>query len=346
MYDMINEIPNSIKSTLETLRKSGLKFDFPEPLVFTGNGTAFYSALMGSQVLNLTKAEWRAVQAFELANYEKCSGGVTVGISHSGITKSTLDALSKAKSNGAHVVGLTHFHDRPISTVADKTIVIGSGPDKSRCHTKTYAASAAAAMELSFEMTAASGNELETVRKQFDSDLLPKLELSILGTESQARIAADNLGNASKIFFAGSGPNRVTAREAALKIKESSFLPAEGMELEEILHGPWATFDDKTLVVLIAPSESPRQRAKDLLAASRKVGSKSIVVSDTLDWEADVIFEIPTIHEYLSPFLCVIPLYFFAYFLSVKKGNNPDYLRYLSPRYWEARQIVFPPGTH
>ncbi len=117
------------------------------------------------------------------------------------------------------------------------------------------------------------------------------------------------------------------------------------MELEEILHGPWTTFDDETLVVLIAPSESPRQRPKDLIAASKNVGAKSIVVSDTLDWEADAIFEIPTKHEYLSPFLSVIPLYFFAYFLSVKKGNNPDYLRHLNPRYWEARRKIFPRGS-
>ena len=213
MYDMIYEIPNSIKSTLETVRKSRLEFDLPGPLVFTGNGTASYSSLMGSQVLNLTKTKWRAVQAFELANYEKGSGDVTVGVSHSGITKSILDALSKAKSKGAHVAALTHFHDRPISRVADKSLVIGSGPDKSMCHKKTYAAPAAAVMELSPRMTEALGSELESVRKQFDSDLLSKLEFSIDSTESQARLAFDVLGNASKIFFAAAGPNLVTARE-------------------------------------------------------------------------------------------------------------------------------------
>lgn len=344
MYDMIKEIPESIKSTVETVRKSGLKFDLPTPLVFTGNGTAFYSAFMGSQILNLTKAEWKAVQAFELSNYET-AGGMTVGVSHSGITKSTIDALSKAKSLGSQTIGVTHFNNRPISKASDTTLIIGNGPDKSRCHTKTYAASAAAVMELSFQiMSHLEG--LEEVRKQFHSDLLSKLDSVISSTEKPAKNAVDVISDVKKIFFAGAGPHFVTAREAALKIKESTFLPAEGMELEEILHGPWCVFDSETLVVVIAPSGSSQRRAKDLLAASRNVGAKTILVSDTVDLDSDVIFSIPSIHEYLSPFLGIIPLYFLSYFLSVKMGNNPDYLRYLAPEYWKTRQIIFPPGTH
>ena len=70
-----------------------------------------------------------------------------------------------------------------------------------------------------------------------------------------------------------------------------------------------------------------------------------MVVADS-EFEADYSFQIPPAHEYLIPFLAVIPLYFVSYFVAVNKGHNPDYLRYLEQRYWEARQIIFPPGTH
>lgn len=346
MHDMIKDIPGSIKSTIETVRSNNIETDSQGPVVFTGNGTAFYSALMGSQILKFTKAQWKAVQAFELTNYETAPKGVVIGVSHSGITKSTLDALSRAKSTAARVIGVTHFEGRPISKIADKTLVIGNGPDKSTCHTKTYAASASACMEISFRLADSLGNELDSVKKQFHSELLTKLESVITSSENTAKKAVEEMGSASKIFFTGAGPNLVTAREAALKIKESSYLTAEGMELEELQHGPWSAFDAETLVVVISPSGPSQQRAKDLLSASKKIGAKTIFVSDSQGSEADLAIKVPTIHEYLSPFLMIIPLYFFSYFLSVKKGNNPDYLHYLDNRYWNARQTIFPPGTH
>jgi glutamine---fructose-6-phosphate transaminase (isomerizing) len=143
---MIRDIPKGFKSTLEALSDFRAEPFSRGPLVFTGNGTAFYSALMGSQILDLSGKDWRAEQAFELVNYERDlrrKPQVAIGVSHSGITKSTVEALSKEKSWGAKTIAVTHFPDRPISKVSDATLVIGDRPDKSRCHTKAYTNSAA-----------------------------------------------------------------------------------------------------------------------------------------------------------------------------------------------------------
>lgn len=150
---MIKDIPKGFRATLQKLTDFRAETR-PTRLVFTGNGTAFYSAEMGSQVLELSSLDWRAVQAFELANYENHPGKsvVTIGVSHSGITKSTLDALSKAKSQGSKTIGVTHFADRPISKIVDKTLVVGDSPDRSRCHTKAYTNSAAAVFALSLDL--------------------------------------------------------------------------------------------------------------------------------------------------------------------------------------------------
>jgi glutamine---fructose-6-phosphate transaminase (isomerizing) len=346
-YDMIKDIPKGFRATLQKLsdfRAEGA----PMQLLFTGNGTAFYSAEMGSQVLNLSTLRWRAVQAFELANYANPSdkSTVTIGVSHSGITKFTLDALSKSKSLGARTIGVTHFADRPIAKAADRTFVIGDSPDKSRCHTKAYTNSAAALFWMSLSYAQVSNPELATLKNDFETNLPDKIESTIAHSESGAKTMASDLRNISKIYFAGAGPNLVTAREAALKNKEASYLAAEGMELEEMLHGPAMSFDKQTLVVAIAPSGPSVERAKDLLAAAKKIGAATMIVSDLTDWDATYRFEIPKTHEYLSPFVSIIPPYLFSYFLAVEKGKNPDLIHYTDPTYWAARTIIFPPGTH
>jgi glutamine---fructose-6-phosphate transaminase (isomerizing) len=345
---MIREIPTAMRTTSKVIQESKLDLGSPAHIVFTGSGTGFYSAKMGSQVLNFSSLNWIAEHAFELTNYEldKMRGGLVIGVSHSGITKSTTDALTKAKSQGAHVLGLTHFQDRPISKVADRTFVIGNGPDKSRCHTKTYVSSAAAVLELSLQLAQPLKGKLEIIKKQFDLELIPKIESVISSSDQPAKKIAKEFAEMTRIFFVGAGPNVVTAKEAALKIKESSYLAAEAMELEEILHGPWVSFDEKTLVVVIAPSGPSQERTNDLVAATRRVGAKSVVVSDSSSLDADHTLLVPSIYEYLSPFICIIPLYFFAYWVAVEKGTNPDLLRYLDPNYWAGRSIIFPPGTH
>ncbi len=344
---MIKDIPKGFRATLEKISSFRAETG-PAKLIFTGNGTAFYSAEMGSQVLSLSPLDWRAVQAFELANYENPSDKSTimVGVSHSGITKSTLDALSRAKSLGSRTIGVTHFADRPISKVADKTLVIGDSPDRSRCHTKAYTDSAAALFSLSLSYAQGSSPELATIKKDFETSLPEKIESTIASSEGGAKKMANELRTVTKIYFAGAGPNLVTGREAALKNKEASYLPAEGMELEEILHGPAMSFDKQTLVVALAPTGPSVERARDLLAAAKKIGAATAVISDLSDWEAAYRFDIPKTHEYLSPFLTIIPPYLFSYFLAVEKGKNPDLIHYDDPTYWAARTIIFPPGTH
>jgi glutamine---fructose-6-phosphate transaminase (isomerizing) len=316
------------------------------PLTFTGNGTAFYAAVMGSQVLSSPRVDIRAVQAFELVNYEPAQAkGTVIGVSHSGITKGTVDALRKWKSTGSFTVALTHFPGRPISEVADHTIVIGNGPDKSRCHTKAYTDSAAAVAALTLGRAMQHGPTFEEIRKELVDELGAKLARTLDLTEAKARDAARELSTVKRVYLVGAGPNLVTVREAALKIKETSYLPAEGMELEEFQHGPWMVLDKDTLVVVAVPDGPSRDRAGDLLKAAKRVGSRTLVVSDA-EFEADYAITVPRVPEAFSPFLMIVPLYFLSYFLAVERGNNPDYLRYLDPNFWGARLVIFPPGTH
>jgi glutamine---fructose-6-phosphate transaminase (isomerizing) len=343
MYDMIKETPGSFDAAL----KQAAALDFPrrKGIVFTGSGTAFYSAWLGSQILAGQGVSYSFTSSFEMERYEPVTkDDMVVGVSHSGITKTTVDSLRMAKASGAYTIGLTHFENRPIHEACDLTAVIGTGPDKSRCHTKTYVDSAGAVARIGLAHAKALGRETEELERKLQG-LGQAMEGITRASESWAKGLVDRIQVPRQIVFVGGGPNLVTAREAALKIKEASFLPAEGIELEEEMHGPWNNLGSDSMLVVIAPTGKSTARAEDLVRAASKIKVPTVVVGDK-DLASDSGFVLPEVDEGLTPYLAILPLYFLAYFLSVKLGHNPDYLRYLEPAYWDARTDIFPPGTH
>ncbi len=360
-YEMILEIPQAIKRTLqktsEEMKPILTKLKSKE-LYFTGCGTAFFAAMLGSQVLSLAKHTMighSCLPSLELLSYEyfidkTCAA---IGISHSGITKTTIDALKHAKNNGAFSLGITHFEDRPISNTVDKTLVVGDSPDKSRCHTKCYVASAAACTEIGIELLKQPGKAPSKRLQQIEAQLneLPETTEQVLKAVDGTckRLAEENFSR-NRYYFAGTGPSIPNTLEAALKIMETSFASAQGFETEQLLHGPWVSLDNESLLFVLAPKGSSHQRNRDLVRAAKTLGTPVIGLIDEGDDELAALcneaVQLPTLDEYLTPFVNIIPLYLFAYYSSVKRGFNPDLLRYPTPAYWKARNVIFPPGTH
>ncbi len=361
-YDMIHEIPATIRETLRRTEglavQEGARLADRPFLVFTGCGTAFYAAAVAQRFAGATSSERirsAAVTAFELARYGPRidRSAAVVGVSHSGITKTTVDALRESRARGGRTVGVTHFPDRPIGSVADTVLLAGNGPDLSRCHTKCFVGGALAAAQLALEWRVSAGHEprsrIEPIRESFAS-LPPITERLLKDLEHRCdELAEEHLSRGAVGVFGG-GPNLATAFEAALKIRETSFLPVLGMETEDFLHGSWQSLDKGSLVFVLATQGSSRDRAFDLVRAAHRVGAHVVAVASEGDREmreaADETLEVPRMEELISPFVNIIPLYLFAYYSSVRRGANPDLLRYLDPTFWDARQIVFPPGTH
>ncbi len=361
-YDMICEVPETIKQTLTVMSKRAQptveQLDARGRIYFTGCGTAFFAALLGSEILSLSKElglrSFR-VPALELQSYDHFidSGCAVIGVSHSGITKTTIDALAQAKRNGALTIGITHFHDRPISKVSDETLVVGNSPDPSRCHTKCYVASAIALSKIGVELLKNSldgkSEHLQVIESEMDrlSELTERVFSSV---DKVCMRLAEVYANINRCYFAGTGPNVPNTLEAALKIMETSFISSQGFETEQLLHGPWVSMDSGSLLFVLAPRSKGHQRNMDLVRAAKTFGTPVIGLIEEGDQEmgqmCDEAIELPAVDEYLSPFLNIIPIYLFAYYSSVRRGNNPDLLRYPTPAYWQARQIIFPPGTH
>lgn len=361
-YDMIHEMPASVRETLSRngaqAQELGERLRGEKAYVFTGCGTAFHAALLGEQVFLAAEGAARrslSVQAFELARYTSFAGPATavLGVSHSGITRTTVDALRSAKAAGAATVGITHFEGRPIASAVDDVMVAGNGPDRSRCHTKCYTASAAAAAQLALAILSARRGRSRARLRELEAQLatLPEImDRVVRSAEPEARRTAEAQRTARTIWVTGAGPNWGTALEMALKIQETSFLPAGGLETEQFIHGGWMFLDPTCVLFVVATRGSARERSLDILRAAREVRAPTIAVVTEGDREAmelaDTSFETPEVDEYLSPYLNIIPLYLYAYFASVARGHNPDVLRYPEPPYWAARGHLFPPGTH
>lgn len=360
-YDMIKEIPDAMQETIEnsSTRAKSIAALLKERshFYFTGCGTAFFSAMLGSSILSRVNAndfKFELVQALELTSHHRIYGNSAVfGVSHSGITKTTLDALRAVKSRGGYAVGITHFAESPISAVADEIVVVGNGPDKSRCHTKCYPAGAlfitSTAVELIEQRRASRLDELNKIRVELGN--LPQLARKTLAsTEPAMKEMAENSVGRQTVYFAGTGASYPNALEAALKIMETSYIPAQGFETEQLLHGPWVSLDQKSLVFVMATERDTYARSLELIRAATKLGSTVIPLVYETDNQIGAIcpntVQLPRVDEQLAPYLSIIPLYLFAYYMAVRRGNNPDYLRYLTNAYWDARTIIFPPGTH
>jgi glucosamine 6-phosphate synthetase-like amidotransferase/phosphosugar isomerase protein len=353
-YDMIYEIPATIRETLKSTRFSSAtgRLGGKDEFYFTGCGTAFFAAMLGAYPLHSSRFRSECVSALELGQYGYPLSSRTglVGVSHSGITKATVDVLKFGRSKGACGVGITHYPDRPISEAADETIVVGNSPDPSRCHTKCYVAGAVACAKISTGILNLK-NEAALAKDLAGSfDELPSLTEEVLkSTDGECREIADQNHKRARYYIVGSGANYANSLEAALKIMETSYCSAQGFDTEQILHGPWASIDQDTFLIVLAPKGKCYDRNRDLVKAAKIYGASVLAIVDEDDTDISSLcdsIKLPARNESLAPYLNIIPLYLISYYMSVKNGNNPDMLRYLWPKYWEARQIIFPPGTH
>ncbi len=164
--------------------------------------------------------------------------------------------------------------------------------------------------------------------------------------EPQMEELAHNNVDRRRIWLAGAGPSGVTAREIALKIKETSYLQAEGMSTETMLHGPFQASEADDLFCLIAPAGPGQERTLAVLQQVEAIGAAALVVGDgtpdgTLQGApAGVICSVPEAPEPLGALTCLIPLQLFAYWLAIARGTDPDGFRLEDPRFARARQLV------
>ncbi len=340
MHDMIRGQPGFVRETLDGLRHVDARtfLGTARTLVVTGCGTSFHAAWIGARLLQEAlgnSVTVRAAQAYDLLHGLMLPADCTVlGVSHSGSTSTTNQALGLARRSGVATRGLCGLPGTRMAEVAEEMLVIGSVHDHSWANTMSYTTQLAAFARLA-EAVAPEPQEL------FPNGLdgLPSLLERVLGCEAGVRRLAKRVAAHSRLTILGSGLDEVTALEGALKIRETCSFPASGYHVEQFLHGPFLSLDRRESVVALRSSDDDEREA-EILRGFARTGAEVSTVGEA----ADADLRLPTAPALLRPLVSVVPLQFLAYYAALERKANPDVMRSDVARYRPGLEPLFAPA--
>ena len=265
---------------------------------------------------------------------------LTVVITQSGETADTLAALREAKSKGARSIAICNVVGSMATREAEGTLYTHAGPEIGVASTKAFTCQLVALHLLAMYLGQVRGTLDEARRRGLIQDLLalPHLLDEVLHTSKQVEEIAGRYYNRSDFLFLGRGINYPIALEGALKLKEISYIHAEGYPAGEMKHGPIALIDEQMPVVAIAPSDHVYEKMLGNIQEAKARGGSVIAIAsagdDTLDSlldrNTDSIISVPAMPPELAPVAIVIPLQLLAYHIAVRRGCDVDQPRNLA----------------
>ncbi|MDD9940723.1 MAG: glutamine--fructose-6-phosphate transaminase (isomerizing) [Myxococcales bacterium] len=264
-------------------------------------------------------------------------GDMVVAISQSGETLDTLMGAKIAKDKGAHILAIANVTDSAIPRMADGQLYTRAGPEIGVASTKCFTAQLLALLMLAIYV----GRQNKHLSDEQTRDLVEELARLPLhmrdvltGTRQLVSNIARRYKEAQDVLFLGRGLNFPIALEGALKLKEISYVHAEGYAAGEMKHGPIALIDASVPVVVLLPKDSYRDKSLGNLQEAKARGGRMIVVASEGDEDAhataDEVVEVPVVNELLAPFLTVLPLQLYAYYVADMKGTDVDQPRNLA----------------
>jgi glucosamine--fructose-6-phosphate aminotransferase (isomerizing) len=260
---------------------------------------------------------------------------LVVGISQSGETADTLAALREAKRRGARTLGIVNVVGSTIAREVDGGIYLHAGPEIGVASTKAFTSQIAALALLTLKLgrlrTLSILQGREVVRALLK---LPEQMERVLKRAPEVERLAAKLERHSNALYLGRGYNFPVALEGALKLKEISYIHAEGYPAAEMKHGPIALIDASMPVIFVAPQDAVYQKVSSNVEEVKARGGRVIAVVTEGDGAvarlADERLEIPETLDLLTPVLSVLPLQLLAYYIAVRRGANVDQPRNLA----------------
>jgi glucosamine--fructose-6-phosphate aminotransferase (isomerizing) len=264
-------------------------------------------------------------------------GGLAIFISQSGETADTLAALHFAKENHQHIMSIVNVAESTMALASDVALPIMAGAEIGVASTKAFTAQLMVLASITLAFTDARGTLPEDERVQIIDALeqLPALVMNILGHDKSISILAQEIINSKNVLFIGRGTSFPVAMEGALKLKELTYIHAEGIAAGELKHGPLALVDELLPVIAIAPSDELFEKTCSNIHEVSARGGKVIVFCDSkgaavMNDIALFTIILPECHQLLTPILYTIPLQLLAYHVAVAKGNDVDQPRNLA----------------
>ncbi len=350
MYDAIMRQPEAMEEMLKkhsnTVQPVAAELAKKRRVYLVGIGTSWHAALVAGHWFRKFSEDGPIIEV--LHSFEFCSyppplsenDGVIV-ISHRGTKTYSYLALEMAKSSGAYTVAITSTDPGPRITVADVQLQT-VGQERSAAFTISYTAGlmVLGMLASAFGAWTDKGGDVAQLRARLDE--IPASMEQVTARLSELQRAARRFQSRDRFICAGWGPNTASAYEVALKIKETSACDSEGLQIEQLLHGPFCSVDQKCLVTLVAPPGPGYERAMNVARASTAVGAPVwglVQEGDTL--LSDLCterFTLPVVPEFWSPLVYVLPLQLFTYYLALARGAHPDLFQQNNPRQAAARR--------
>ena len=307
-------------------------------IIITACGTSWHAGLVGEYMFEQfcripTEVEYASEFRYRNPVIEK--DDAIFFISQSGETADTLAALKEAKMKGALVLGICNAVGSSIARETNAGVYTHAGPEIGVASTKAFT-SQLTVLALITLLIARRKSLSRVDGKQIADELklIPEKVQKILELNSEIELIAEEFKDATNFLYLGRGYNFPVALEGALKLKEISYIHAEGYPAAEMKHGPIALIDEDMPIVFIAPKDSTYDKIISNIQEVKARGGRTIAIAneddDYIDKLVDYSIKIPQTIRMLMPILTVIPLQLLAYHIAVKKGLNVDQPRNLA----------------
>ena len=315
------------------------KFLNADRIIIVACGTSWHAGLVAEYVFEeFTRipVEVEYASEFRYRNPIITSKDVVIAISQSGETADTMAAIKLAKEHGAFVFGVCNVVGSSISRETHAGAYTHAGPEIGVASTKAFTTQITVLNMIALRLAKAKGTLTQSDYRTYLQELefIPNKVLEALETNEQTKVIAATFKDSPNCLYLGRGYNFPVALEGALKLKEISYIHAEGYPAAEMKHGPIALIDEQMPVIVIAPKQGHYDKIVSNIQEIKSRSGRIIAVVTKGDTQvrdlADFVIEIPETSDALSPLITTIPLQLLSYHIAVLRGCNVDQPRNLA----------------
>ena len=331
--------PTSGEIDFVEARLDELGLEDVERITMISCGTAYHASMVGKYYMeNLARllVDADVASEFRYRNPIVDEKTLVIAISQSGETADTLAGVKEARRKGAKVLSLINVEGSSIDRESDSRLYVHAGPEIAVASTKAYTAQLLSLLLFSLYLGKKRGTLDAEMYAELTSELrlIPEKMQWILDNHETVKTCSKKFSKTSNVLYLGRNYNYPNALEGALKLKELSYIHAEGCGAGEMKHGPIALIDDKFPVICLAPAGSVYEKMLGNIQEIKARHGVLIAVATEGDEEilkqCDHVIYIPRTHEMLSPLLTVVPLQLLAYYMTTIKGLDVDQPRNLA----------------
>ncbi|PZF72013.1 glutamine--fructose-6-phosphate transaminase (isomerizing) [Taibaiella soli] len=315
------------------------KIDKAERFIITACGTSYHSGLLAEYLIEelaRVPVEVEYASEFRYRNPIINETDVVIAISQSGETADTLAAIEMAKERQALIYGICNVIGSSIARVSHAGSYTHAGPEIGVASTKAFSTQVSILTLLALQIAQSKGTISTSKLRQilYELEHIPEKIEETLQLDGQIRELAAIYKDATNFLYLGRGVNFPVALEGALKLKEISYIHAEGYPAAEMKHGPIALIDEEMPVVFLATNQSAYEKIVSNIQEVKARKGKIIAIVNKGDTQirnlADHVIEVPETEEVLSPLVTVVPLQLLAYHIAILRGCNVDQPRNLA----------------